>query len=77
MCKPGYRYPPWQYGPFLGIEIDSATEEEYRNGFDCVPVERMLAHSVNTTLDHISSSDLEFCLTLMSLLLVHVIVLPL
>jgi len=41
MCKPGYRYPPWQYGPFLGIEIDSATEEEYRNGFDCVPVERM------------------------------------
>ena len=40
MCKPGYRYPPWQYGPFLGIEIDSATEEEYQNGFNCVPVQR-------------------------------------
>jgi hypothetical protein len=40
MCKPGYRYPPWQYGPFLGIEIDSATQEEYERGFDCVPVER-------------------------------------
>jgi len=40
MCKPGYRYPPWQYGPFLGIEIDSATKEEYENGFDCIPVER-------------------------------------
>jgi len=40
MCKPGYRLPPWQYGPFLGIEIDSATEDEYRNGFNCVPVER-------------------------------------
>lgn len=39
MCKPGYRLPPWQYGPFLGIEIDSATEEEYKNGFDCVPVQ--------------------------------------
>jgi len=46
MCKPGYRYPPWQYGPFLGIEVDSATEEEYRNGFDCVPIERTYADSV-------------------------------
>jgi len=48
MCKPGYRLPPWQYGPFLGIEIDSATEEEYRNGFDCVPVERMYTDSVSS-----------------------------
>lgn len=39
MCKPGYRYPPWQYGPFQGIEIESATEAEYNNGFDCIPVE--------------------------------------
>jgi len=51
MCKPGYRLPPWQYGPFLGIEIDSATEEEYRNGFDCVPVERMYANSMEIKLD--------------------------
>ena len=39
MCKPGYRYPPWQYGPFQGIEIESATGDEYKNGFDCIPVE--------------------------------------
>ena len=40
MCKPGYRYPPWQRGPFMGIDIESATEEEYRDGFDCIPVGR-------------------------------------
>ena len=39
MCSPGYRYPPWQTGPFQGIEIESATEEEYENGFECIPVE--------------------------------------
>jgi len=39
MCNPGYRLPPWQYGNFLGIEIESATKEEYDNGFDCIPVE--------------------------------------
>jgi len=38
MCKPGYRYPRWQRGPFMGIDIESATEEEYKNGFDCIPV---------------------------------------
>ena len=39
MCKPGYRYPPWQSGPFQGIEIESATEDEYDTGFNCIPVE--------------------------------------
>ena len=39
MCSPGYRYPPWQTGPFQGIEIESATEDEYDKGFDCIPVE--------------------------------------
>ena len=38
-CKPGYRLPPWQQGPYMGIEIESATEEEYKAGFDCIPVE--------------------------------------
>ena len=61
MCKPGYRYPPWQYGPFLGIEIDSATEEEYRNGFDCVPVERMYKHSVDIT----NSYEIKHCQNLL------------
>ena len=40
VCQPGYRYPPWQFGPFQGIEVESATEEEYENGFDCYSVER-------------------------------------
>ena len=39
MCAPGYRYPPWQTGPFQGIELESATQDEYDKGFDCIPVE--------------------------------------
>lgn len=39
MCKPGYRLPPWQIGPFMGIEIESATYWEFESGFDCIPVE--------------------------------------
>lgn len=39
VCKPGYRYPPWQFGPWQGGDIESATEEEYKNSFDCIPVE--------------------------------------
>ena len=39
MCKPGYRYPYWQQGPFLGIDIEQATEDEYRDGFDCIKVQ--------------------------------------
>ncbi|KAK2162767.1 hypothetical protein LSH36_92g05014 [Paralvinella palmiformis] len=38
-CKPGYRLPPWQQGPFMGIEIESATEDEYKEGFNCIPIE--------------------------------------
>ena len=41
-CLPGYRYPPWQRGPFHGIQLESATENEKDNFFDCIPVERML-----------------------------------
>lgn len=38
VCRPGFRYPHWQEGPFMGRDIESATEDEYRNGFDCIPV---------------------------------------
>ncbi|GAB1603596.1 uncharacterized protein LOC115222177 [Argonauta hians] len=38
-CLPGYKYPWWHDGPFLGVEIESATKEEYDNGFDCIKVE--------------------------------------
>lgn len=27
-----------QNGPFRGIDIEQATEEEYKNGFDCLPI---------------------------------------
>ncbi|KAL3881426.1 hypothetical protein ACJMK2_027869 [Sinanodonta woodiana] len=36
MCRPGYYYPWWHDGPFQGWEIEQATEEEYRTGFDCL-----------------------------------------
>jgi len=39
MCSPGYRAPQWNRGDFMGEDIESATEEEYKNGFDCLPVE--------------------------------------
>ncbi|VDL18649.1 unnamed protein product [Hymenolepis diminuta] len=38
VCQPGYRLPMQQNGPFRGIDIEQATEEEYKNGFDCIPI---------------------------------------
>ncbi|KAG5449991.1 hypothetical protein CSKR_101219 [Clonorchis sinensis] len=38
VCQPGHRLPAGQNGPFRGIDIEIATEEEYQNGFDCLPV---------------------------------------
>ena len=40
LCQPGFRYPPYQDGPFKGYIIEKATEEEYVNNFDCLKVER-------------------------------------
>ncbi|CAM4773551.1 unnamed protein product [Rotaria magnacalcarata] len=39
LCQPGYRYPPYQDGPFKGYIIEKATQEEYVNNFDCIKVE--------------------------------------
>jgi hypothetical protein len=39
MCQPGYRYPPYQNGPFKGELIEKATKEEYAINFDCIPVD--------------------------------------
>jgi hypothetical protein len=39
MCQPGYRYPPYQNGPFKGELIEKATKEEYEKNFDCIPVD--------------------------------------
>ena len=41
-CRQGYRYPSWVKGPYLGIDIERATQEEYESGFDCLPVQSML-----------------------------------
>ncbi|XP_013379783.1 uncharacterized protein LOC106151208 [Lingula anatina] len=38
VCRPGYRLPHWQNGAFQGVDIELATTEEYKNGFDCLPV---------------------------------------
>ena len=40
LCQPGFRYPPYQDGPFKGYVIEKATREEYANNFDCLKVER-------------------------------------
>jgi hypothetical protein len=40
MCQPGYRYPPYQNGPFKGEIIEKATKEEYQRSFDCLAVDR-------------------------------------
>ena len=47
-CKPGYRYPQWQRGPFQGIDIEQATLEEYNTGFACIPVEREFLCALST-----------------------------
>jgi len=39
LCQPGFRYPPYQDGPFKGYIIEKATAEEYANNFDCLKVE--------------------------------------
>ncbi|CAL8108867.1 unnamed protein product [Calicophoron daubneyi] len=39
VCQPGHRLPPDQDGPFRGVDIEIATEDEYNAGFNCIPVE--------------------------------------
>ncbi|PAA54605.1 hypothetical protein BOX15_Mlig022400g1, partial [Macrostomum lignano] len=36
-CLPGFRYPYWQNGPFLGRNIEQASDEEAKR-FECIPV---------------------------------------
>lgn len=42
LCQPGFRYPPYQDGPFKGYIIEKSTQEEYLHNFDCLKVERTL-----------------------------------
>ena len=36
-CKAGHVLPPGQHGPFQGVDIEAATQEEYEEGFHCIP----------------------------------------
>lgn len=36
-CLPGFRYPYWQNGPFLGRDIEQASDPESKQ-FECIPV---------------------------------------
>ena len=51
LCQPGYRYPPYQDGPFKGYIIEKATQEEYANNFDCLKVECRLILSLYDTIE--------------------------
>ncbi|GFS15850.1 Fras1 related extracellular matrix protein [Elysia marginata] len=39
VCNPGYYYPWWHDGPFMGLEIEEASREEYEVGFDCLTIQ--------------------------------------
>jgi len=40
VCMPGYYYPWWHDGAFLGIELEQASREEWeQGGFDCLTVQ--------------------------------------
>ncbi|XP_059149166.1 uncharacterized protein LOC131936271, partial [Physella acuta] len=38
VCNPGYYYPWWHDGPFMGLELEQATRSEWEVGFDCLTV---------------------------------------
>ena len=58
MCKPGYYYPWWHDGPFLGMEIEQATKAEYDASFDCLAVEgKSCAKKFNNFKIHVSFID--------------------
>eukprot|EP00108_Taenia_solium_P005168 TsM_000329100 transcript=TsM_000329100 gene=TsM_000329100 len=59
VCQPGYRLPMQQNGPFRGIDIEQATEEEYKNGFDCLPVgwRQVVPHEI--AKDRLGASGLD------------------
>ena len=50
VCKPGYYYPWWHDGPFLGIEIEQSTWAEYNYGFDCLAVQGCLLLSLHVAV---------------------------
>ncbi len=62
VCNPGYRYPWWQNGAFQGIDIESATMDEYLKSFDCWPVHDKfviadISRAKDTTVPHSNHSN--------------------
>ncbi|XP_050398522.1 uncharacterized protein LOC126816272 [Patella vulgata] len=51
VCKPGKRYPIYIDPPYQGDNIEQATDEEYKNGFDCTNVEFRQVLPVVDTLE--------------------------
>lgn len=49
-CRPNYRYPEYIQGPYLGVAIERATEEEHKAGFHCIKSEGEVHIDVETTL---------------------------
>lgn len=43
-CRPGFRYPEYIQGPYMGVAIERATEEEYNTGFHCLPNGGLFRH---------------------------------
>ncbi|XP_025116243.1 LOW QUALITY PROTEIN: uncharacterized protein LOC112577393 [Pomacea canaliculata] len=55
-CAPGRRY-PWSIDlPYQGDNIEQATEEEYRNGFTCTPVN---FRQVLPMVERLNTSDVD------------------
>lgn len=53
-CRPGFRYPEYIQGPYLGVAIERATEEEYNAGFHCIESQGMALHVLLLRVGHFS-----------------------
>lgn len=69
VCKPGYRYPWWHNGPFLGWEIEQATKEEYENSFDCLTIGGKLSYFLEHTFSEIKVKGIEYVVFVLSLIM--------
>ena len=49
-CRPGFRYPEYIQGPYMGVAIERATEDEYNTGFHCLPNGGVLIFSLPPSL---------------------------
>ncbi|XP_041376152.1 uncharacterized protein LOC121388737 [Gigantopelta aegis] len=43
-CKSGYHYPKWIKPVYQGVYVEQATEDEYKNGFNCLKTGYLQVH---------------------------------